>query len=54
VKLALEKFLPPCWSRRNPIDILGDADVERYDKTIRASISDPNVDGIIPPKILNQ
>jgi len=47
LKLALEKFLPSCWRRGNPIDILGDADIERYDKTIRACISDPNVDGII-------
>lgn len=44
---SLEKFLPSCWSRGNPIDILGDADVERYDRTIRACISDSNVDSII-------
>ena len=27
LKLTLEEFL--CWSRGNPLDILGDADVER-------------------------
>ena len=43
LKIDLEKFLPSCWSRGNPIDILGDADVERYDKTIRACIFAKNV-----------
>ncbi len=47
LELALEKFLPPYWSRGNPIDILGDADAERYVKTIKACISNPNIDGII-------
>ena len=46
-KIALDKFLPSCWSGGNPVDILGDADVERYVKTIRACIRDPNIDGII-------
>ncbi len=47
LKMALGEFLPPYWSNGNPIDLLGDADVERYDKTIRACIRDPEVDGII-------
>jgi len=47
LRLALCEFLPPYWSNGNPIDLLGDADVERYDKTIRACIRDPEVDGII-------
>jgi len=47
LKMTLGKFLPPYWSNGNPIDLLGDADVERYDKTIRACIRDPEVDGII-------
>ncbi|KAF5434926.1 acetyltransferase [Candidatus Methanophagaceae archaeon] len=47
LKMTLGKFLPPYWSNGNPIDLLGDADVERYDKTIRACIHDPEVDGII-------
>jgi len=47
LKMALGEFLSPYWSNGNPIDLLGDADVERYDKTIRACIRDPEVDGII-------
>jgi acetyltransferase len=47
LKMTLGKFLPPYWSNGNPIDLLGDADVERYDKTIRACIRDPEIDGII-------
>ena len=47
LKMVLGEFLPPYWSNGNPIDLLGDADVERYDKTIRACIRDPEVDGII-------
>jgi acetyltransferase len=31
----LNEFLPPHWSRNNPIDILGDADAERYAKAIQ-------------------
>lgn len=31
----LDSFLPPGYSRRNPLDILGDALAERYEKTLR-------------------
>src|SRR5690606_24220131 len=30
----LNGFLPGAWSRNNPIDILGDADPERYAKAL--------------------
>jgi len=30
VRDALDAFLPPMWSRENPIDIIGDGGVERY------------------------
>ncbi len=43
----LDKALPACWSRGNPIDILGDADIGRYTKTIRACLDDLKVDGVI-------
>lgn len=44
---SLDSFLPKYWSRANPVDILGDADVERYEKAINYCISDQNVDGLI-------
>ena len=44
---ALNKILPPHWSRGNPIDVLGDADIERYCKTLQICLSDPKIDGIV-------
>lgn len=43
----LNKFLPPHWSRNNPIDILGDADGERYAKALEIAAKDPNSDGLL-------
>ena len=43
----LDKFLPPAWSKGNPVDILGDADAERYGKTLEAVLEDPGVDGVM-------
>lgn len=43
----LDSFLPRCWSRGNPIDILGDATPERYGKTVQACLGAPNVNGIL-------
>ena len=44
---ALDAFLPPHWSKANPIDILGDADPERYAKALEIIIQDPNCDGLL-------
>ena len=44
---ALSAFLPPHWSHANPIDILGDADPERYAKALRIAIEDPTSDGLL-------
>ncbi len=44
---ALNDLLPEHWSRGNPIDILGDADPERYAQTLDISIHDPNSDGLL-------
>ena len=30
----LNEFLPPHWSRGNPVDILGDADAQRYQRAV--------------------
>jgi acetyltransferase len=39
--------LPPFWKPTNPIDILRDADVERYERVIRICLTDTGVDGIL-------
>jgi acetyltransferase len=43
----LNAFLPSHWSRNNPIDVLGDADSDRYKKAIEIVAADPNNDGIL-------
>jgi acetyltransferase len=43
----LNEILPPHWSRGNPIDILGDADPERYHKVVELVSNDPNSDGVL-------
>ncbi|HEY9639413.1 MAG TPA: CoA-binding protein, partial [Coleofasciculaceae cyanobacterium] len=44
---ALNQFLPPHWSHGNPIDILGDADPQRYRQAIEIAAQDPNSDGLL-------
>ncbi len=44
---ALDDFLPPHWSRNNPIDILGDADAKRYAMALEVAAKDPNSDGLL-------
>ena len=44
---ALNEFLPPHWSHNNPIDILGDADAERYQKMLEIAANDENSDGLL-------
>jgi acetyltransferase len=43
----LNEILPSHWSRNNPIDVLGDADADRYGKAVEIISSDPNNDGIL-------
>ena len=43
----LNSFLPAYWSQANPIDVLGDADHDRYVKAIKVCLTDPNVDGVL-------
>ena len=43
----LNKFLPQAWSHNNPLDILGDASAELYEKTIDVVIRDSNVSAIL-------
>jgi len=44
---ALNEFLPPYWSKSNPIDILGDADPQRFIKTIKATLKDQGINGAV-------
>ncbi len=43
----LNKVLPAQWSHSNPIDVLGDADPERYRRATEIVLADPGVDGLI-------
>lgn len=43
----LDDFLPKTWSGGNPVDIIGDGDAERYVKTLKALLKDPNYDAIL-------
>ena len=40
----MKKLLPPYVILKNPLDVTGDADIERYRITIEAALADPNVD----------
>jgi len=44
---ALNEVLPQTWSHSNPIDLLGDADVERYEVAINKALDDPQTSGMI-------
>ena len=44
---ALNSFLPAHWSHANPVDILGDADPDRYERALEVAIADPNSDGLL-------
>jgi acetyltransferase len=43
----LDRLLPAAWSHQNPIDLLEDADPERYGKAVEIVAQDPNTDGIL-------
>jgi acetyltransferase len=43
----LNLALPANWSHGNPIDIIGDAQVDRFHHAVKACLEDPNVDGVL-------
>ncbi|HTR39806.1 MAG TPA: bifunctional acetate--CoA ligase family protein/GNAT family N-acetyltransferase [Bryobacteraceae bacterium] len=43
----LNKELPPHWSHNNPVDIIGDAGPERFEKAVEVVSKDPNADGLL-------
>jgi acetyltransferase len=44
---TLNQVLPPTWSHGNPVDVIGDANAERYEAAISACLKDENVDGVL-------
>lgn len=43
----IDRVCPPTWSRSNPIDLIGDADEERYRGALRAAVESPRVGAIL-------
>jgi acetyltransferase len=49
-EITIEKLnqrLPPTWSHANPVDIIGDAQADRYHHAVKACLEDTNVDGVL-------
>ena len=44
---SLNEFLPSAWSRANPVDILEDADLARFEKSVETVIKDKGVNGVL-------
>lgn len=44
---ALNGVLPGVWSHNNPVDVIGDAEPERYRQALDICLQDPGVDGAI-------
>jgi len=44
---GLDAVLPPNWSRENPVDIIGDADPQRYANAAAILTRDPNIDVLL-------
>jgi len=45
--IYLDQHLPSNWPRANPVDIIGDAQPDRYHHAIKACLEDDNVDGVL-------
>jgi len=44
---TLNEVLPAAWSRRNPVDLLGDADATRFEHALSACLGDRGVDAAV-------
>ncbi|HET7865857.1 MAG TPA: acetate--CoA ligase family protein, partial [Burkholderiaceae bacterium] len=44
---TLSAFLPPTWSKANPVDIIGDAPVQRYTQTLQALLAAPDTGAVL-------
>ena len=43
----LNQHLPPNWPHANPVDVIGDAQADRYHHAVKACLEDDNVDGVL-------
>jgi acetyltransferase len=43
----IDTFLPPYWSKANPVDVVWNADIPRYLKSLDVCLRDPMVDGVL-------
>ena len=43
----LDAILPSNWSRGNPVDLIGDATTERFEKGVELCMTDPGVDAVL-------
>lgn len=43
----LNGVLPAYWSRGNPVDLLGDADVQRFRRAVDIGLQDPGINGLL-------
>ncbi len=43
----LDAALPPTWSGANPVDIVGDADAQRYATALETLLEDPGTDAVL-------
>lgn len=46
-RAALDEVLPPTWSKSNPIDIIGDADVDRTSAALEILLADPDPSALL-------
>jgi acetyltransferase len=46
-RAALDRVLPPHWSHGNPVDVLGDADADRYAAALDIVAKDSTTDGLL-------
>lgn len=44
---GFNSILPAAWSHNNPVDILGDAEPERYAKSLEIASKDASIDGML-------
>ena len=44
---ALDQILPPCWSKHNPVDIVGSATAERYAQVVEILLKEPKLHGLM-------
>ncbi len=44
---TLNAALPPAWSQANPVDIIGDAEPDRYAVAVKAVLADPVIDAVL-------